>query len=429
MALIVKNGHLINPVTGIDGAYDISMEDGRVKAIEEKIKPADGDEVIDVKGAYVMPGLIDLHVHFRDPGQTEKEDIASGCAAAAAGGFTTVCAMPNTSPVCDNPEIIRHNQEKAGELGLCRMLQVGAITKGMKGEELVDFAAMKEAGCLAFSEDGKSVMSPKLMMEAMKQTAALEVPILDHCEEISLVDGGVMNLGSESERLGLPGISNAVENIIASRDIMLAELTGAKLHLCHCSTQETVDLIWDAKMKGISVSGEVCPHHLILTDASIPNAEAAEYKMNPPLRTADDAEELKWALQNNIMDVISTDHAPHTAEDKAGGFLNSPFGIVGLETSLPLMYTYLVKTGILTMAQLVAKMSINPARVLGIDRGDISVGKAADITVFDTTARYNIDPATFRSKGRNTPFAGRSVNGRVTYTILGGGITYDSTAE
>lgn len=429
MALIVKNGHLINPVSGLDGAYDIAMDNGRVTAIEEKIDSNDKDTVIDAKGAYVMPGLIDLHVHFRDPGQTAKEDIASGCAAAAAGGFTTVCAMPNTYPVCDNPDIIRHNQEKAGEIGLCRMLQVGAITKGMKGEELVDFAAMKEAGCFAFSEDGKSVMSPKLMMEAMKQTAELEVPIFDHCEEISLVDGGVMNLGTESERLGLPGISNAVENIIASRDIMLAELTGAKLHLCHCSTQESVDLIWDAKMKGISVSGEVCPHHLILTDSAIPNDMAAEYKMNPPLRTSEDAEELKWALQNNIMDVISTDHAPHTAEEKSKGFLGSPFGIVGLETSLPLMYTYLVKTGILTMSQLVAKMSINPARVLGIDRGDISVGKAADITIFDTTARYTIDPATFKSKGRNTPFAGRSVNGKVTYTILGGGITYDSKTE
>ena len=386
--------------------------------------------MIDASGLCVIPGLIDLHVHFRDPGQTHKETIETGSAAAAAGGYTTVCAMPNTTPVADCVEIISDVQKRAEECGLCRVYQVGSITKGMKGEELVDFEAMVKSGCKAFSEDGKSVKSSFLMREALRRTAALSVPVLSHCEDIELVCGGVMNAGKRAEELGLCGISNAVENIIAARDIMLSEETGAKLHLCHCSTQETVDFVWDAKMKGISVSGEVTPHHFLLTEDDIPDASAASYKMNPPLRTREDVDELVWGLANNIMDVISTDHAPHTAEEKSGGFLKAPFGIVGLETAFPLAYTYLVEPGHLTLNQLVAKMSINPAKVLGIDRGDLSVGKAADITIFAPDEEYEIHAEDFHGKSQNMPYEGRVVKGRIKYTILEGRITYnDSKAE
>lgn len=426
MGMVIKNGHLVNPLSGVDGIFDLRIEDGKVSEIAEGIAVETDDEVLDATDCFVVPGLIDLHVHFRDPGQTEKEDVETGSLAAAAGGYTTVCAMPNTTPVADNPETIAYVQEKAEKFGKCRVYQVGSITKGMQGEELVDFAAMVDAGCKAFSEDGKSVMNSRLMRNAMRKTAELVVPILDHCEDIELVEGGVMNAGKRAEELGLPGISNSVENIIASRDIMLAEETGAKLHLCHCSTQESVDLVWDAKMKGLKVSGEVCPHHFLLTEDDIPNADAAEYKMNPPLRTRDDLDELVWALSDNIMDVISTDHAPHTAEEKAKGFLKAPFGIVGLETALPLTYTHLVKTGILTMQQFIAKTSVNPAKVLGIDRGDISVGKVADITIFNPNEEYEIHAADFKGKAKNMPYEGRIVCGKVKYTILEGKITYRS---
>lgn len=428
MGILIKNGHLVNPLSKTDGAYDLRIDDGRVTQLGERLPVHRGDQVIDAVGCYVIPGLIDLHVHFRDPGQTHKEDIRSGSDAACAGGFTTVCAMPNTTPPADNADIIADVQNRAAEYGKCRVFQAGSITVGMKGEELVDFASMVEAGCKAFSEDGKSVKNSLLMRHAMQQISGLSVPILDHCEDIDLVEGGVMNAGSAAQRLGLRGITNAVENVIASRDIMLAQETGARLHLCHCSTQESVDLVWDAKMKGLKVSGEVCPHHFILTDEDIPDANSANYKMNPPLRTRDDADELIWGLSENIMDVISTDHAPHTAEEKSHGFVDSPFGIVGLETSLPLTYTYLVKTGVLTMGQMIAKMSINPAKVLGVEGGDISVGKVADVTVFDPNSFYEIHASNFRGRGTNMPYEGREVYGRVKYTILEGRITYSEDA-
>ena len=429
MGIVIQNGRLINPLSGQDEVCDLRIEEDKVAAVDKRIFAGARDEVIDARGCCVIPGLIDLHVHFRDPGQTHKEDVESGSRAAAAGGFTTVCAMPNTSPVVDEPELVADVQARAAAYGRCRVFQAGAITKGMRGEELVDFEAMVQAGCRAFSEDGKSVMNARLMRHALRRTAALGVPVLDHCEDIDLVEGGVMNAGERAKELGLPGITNTVENCIAARDIMLAEETGAKLHLCHCSTQESVDLVWDAKMKGLAVSGEVCPHHFLLTDADIPDADATFYKMNPPLRSKDDVDELIWGLANNVMDVISTDHAPHTIEEKAKGFAGAPFGIVGLETALALTYTHLVQTGILTMQQMIAKMSINPAKVLGIDRGDISVGKTADITIFDPRELYEIHAEDFKGRAVNMPYEGRVVSGRVKYTILEGRVTYDPEAD
>ncbi len=420
MGILIQGGHIVNPVTKTDGIFDLRIEDGRIVAMEAKLWPEAGDEVMDASGKYVLPGFVDMHVHFRDPGLTHKEDIASGSAAAAAGGFTGVCAMPNTLPPADCGEAISYARKKAGEAGLCTVYQVGAITKGMAGKELSDIDGMADAGCIALSEDGKSVMDSSLLRAAMRKTAANGMVILSHCEDINLVEGGVMNGGEAARRLGLKGITNAVENIIEARDIMLAEETGAKLHLCHCSTKESVDFLRDAKAKGICVSGEVCPHHFTLTEDDIPSADDANYKMNPPLRTKEDRDALRKGLAEGILEVIATDHAPHTAEEKSKGFNGAPFGIVGLETAAALAYTELVKSGLLTLSQMVEKMSVNPSRILGIDRGDISVGKVADLVIFDTNEEYGIHAADFKGKAGNMPYEGRRVFGKVVATIYNG---------
>ena len=423
MSLLIKNGHVMNPATSFDEIADVLVEENQVKKIGKDISEDGVSQVIDATGCFVFPGLIDLHVHFRDPGLTHKEDIATGSAAAAHGGFTTVVAMPNTKPVADSVEVIRYVNDKAAEVGLTHVIQAGAITKGMQGEELSDLEGMIAEGILAISEDGKSVMNSNLYREAMKIAAKNHIAVLAHCEDINLVNGGVINQGAKSEELGVGGISNAVENIIAAIDIMLAEETGATLHLCHCSTKETVELVRDAKAKGIKVSGEVCPHHFTLTDQDIVAGDS-NYKMNPPLRGKEDVEALKEGLKDGIMDVISTDHAPHTAEEKVSDLNKAPFGIVGLETSAALTYTELVLKGYLTPMQMVEKMSVNPAGILGIPKGDISEGHIADITIFDPNAQYEIHSADFVSKGKNMPFEGRKVTGRVVTTILDGNVVY-----
>ena len=423
MGILIQNGHVINPATGTDEILDVRVEDGNVKEMGLSVQIQGGDECIDASGCYVFPGFIDLHVHLRDPGQTKKEDIGTGSAAAARGGYTTIVAMPNTSPVVDNPEVVRYVHDKAKEVGLVNVLQTGAITTGMAGKELSDLSGMIEAGICAISEDGKSVMNSNLYREAMKIAAAAGIPVLAHCEDINLVNGGVINMGSKSEELGVPGISNAVENIIAARDIMLAEETGARLHLCHCSTRESVELIRDAKAKGIAVSGEVCPHHFTLTDADIVAGDS-NYKMNPPLRAKADVEALKDGLKSGIMEAISTDHAPHTKEEKERDLKAAPFGIVGMETAAALAYTELVLGGYLTPMQMAEKMSFNPSKILGIDKGDISPGHAADLVIFDPQAEYEIHGADFAGKSKNMPYEGRKVTGKVKLTICGGKITY-----
>ncbi|MBQ7148462.1 MAG: dihydroorotase [Pseudobutyrivibrio sp.] len=423
MSLIIKNGRVLNPPTNTDEILDIKIDGNIISAVEADIVPVSFDTVIDAKGCFVFPGLIDMHVHFRDPGQTAKEDVETGSKAAARGGFTTVLAMPNTKPVVDNPELVNYVHDKAKKVGLTRVLQVGSVTKGMEGKELSDLQGMIEAGIPAISEDGKSVMDSGLYREAMKIVASADIPVLAHCEDINLVQGGVMNLGSKSESLGEKGISNAVENIIEVRDIMLAQETGATLHLCHCSTKESYDIIKEAKENGVKVSGEVCPHHFTLTEDDIAPGDG-NYKMNPPVRTREDRDKLRQGLAEGIFEVISTDHAPHTAEEKSKGFA-SPFGIVGLETSASLTYTELVLSGLITPLTMAAYMSSNPARILGReDLGDISVGKAADITIFDPTVSYEIHADDFVGKSKNMPYEGRHVQGRVTTTIFGGEIVY-----
>lgn len=424
MTILIKNGRLINPSENLDKVMDIFVEDGIIKEKAESIEKQ-ADTVIDAAGCYVMPGLIDLHVHFRDPGLTYKEDIETGSKAAAKGGFTTVCCMPNTKPVVDNVETVKYIIEKGEKTGLTNVLPVGAVTKNMAGVEITDVEELKKAGICAISEDGKSVMNSGVYRKAMKNAAKANVPVLAHCEDINLVEGGVINLGDKSSELGVKGISNAVEDVIAMRDIMLAKETGATLHLCHCSTKDSVEMVKRAKEEGIKVTAEVCPHHFSMCSDDITSNDG-NFKMNPPLRAREDMEALIKGLQDDIMDVISTDHAPHSAEEKAKDLEYAPFGIVGLETSVALTVTNLVKKGYLTPMQMAAKMSYNPAKVLGIPKGTLDEGKIADITIIDPDKEYTIDVNTFESKGKNTPFDGYKVSGEVEYTILNGKVVYSN---
>ena len=438
MDILIKNGHVLNPATGLDEETDVLVQDGKVSKIEKDISSEDV-ETIDATGCYVMPGFIDLHVHFRDPGLTHKEDILTGMQAAAHGGYTTVFTMPNTRPVADCADVIRYVHEKAQKEHCINVCQVGAVTKGQQGVELADIEGMVKAGCKAISEDGKSVMNADLYREGMKMAAELDIPVFAHCEDINMVHGGVMNADSKSEELGLAGITNAVEDVIVARDILISKETGAQLHLCHCSTKDSVWMVKHAKEEGLRVTAEVCPHHFTLcsddieksrkaVDGDLPVAEEMDadtnYKMNPPLRCAEDVQALKEGLRDGIMDVISTDHAPHTEEEKNTSMKKAPFGIVGLETAACLTYSELVLGGYLTPMQMAEKMSYNPAKIAHLDKGDIQVGKAADIVIFDPKESYRIDKNAFASKGRNTPFHGREVTGRVKCTICGGNIVY-----
>lgn len=422
MTILIKNGRVLNPSEKLDKVMDIYIQDGIITEKAEKIDKT-AEQVIDAEGCYVMPGLIDLHVHFRDPGLTYKEDIETGSRAAAHGGFTTVCCMPNTKPVTDNVETVKYIIEKGQAVGLTNVLPVGSVTKSMAGNEITDVFALKDAGICAISEDGKSVMNSGIYRKAMKNAVKAAVPVLAHCEDINLVDGGVINLGDKSEELGVKGISNAVEDIIASRDIMLAKETGATLHLCHCSTKDSVTMVKLAKEEGIKVTAEVCPHHFSMCTDDITSMDG-NFKMNPPLRSREDMEALIKGLSEDVMDVISTDHAPHSAEEKAKDITKAPFGIVGLETAAALTVTNLVKPGHITPMQMAAKMSYNPARVLGIDKGTLDEGKIADVTIINPDEEWAINPDEFASKGKNTPFGGKSVSGKVKYTILNGKVVY-----
>lgn len=423
MSLLIKNGHVIDPEIKLDMVRDVLIQDDRIVRVDENISDA-VDEVIDANGMYVMPGFIDLHVHLRDPGLTYKETLATGGAAAARGGVTTICAMPNTKPVIDTRELVEEVHERAKKESPVHVIQIGAITKEQKGEELADIKGMGEAGCHAISEDGKSVMNASLYRKAMKIAKENGISIFAHCEDITMVEGGVMNADVKAEELGLKGITNAVEDVIVARDILLAKETGVRLHLCHCSTKDSVEMIRLAKEEGLPVTGEVCPHHFTLCTDDIKENDG-NYKMNPPLRSRKDVEALKAGLASDIMDVISTDHAPHSEEEKNQPMEKSPFGIVGLETSAALTYTELVKPGIISMMQMAEKMSYNPAQILGLtEKGSVSEGKIADLVIFDAEKEYRIDTASFASKGKNTPFQGYPVSGEVACTIVDGKVVY-----
>lgn len=425
MRVLIKNGHVLDPATGVDGICDVLTEDQRIIGVKEHIEEQ-ADRVIDAKGCYVMPGFIDLHVHLRDPGLEYKETLETGGKAAAHGGVTTVCAMPNTKPVIDTKERVEDVHTRAKEDSPVHVIQLGAVTVSQAGEELADIEGMVEAGCHAISEDGKSVMNASLYREGMRRAAASGIAVFAHCEDIHMVEGGVMNADQKAEALGLKGITNAVEDVIVARDILLAKETGVQLHLCHCSTADSVRMVAEAKRDGLPVTAEVCPHHFIMTTDDI-TEDDGNFKMNPPLRSKADVEALREGLKNNIMDVIATDHAPHAEQEKDRSMKDAAFGIVGLETSAALTYTELVETGVLTPMQMAEKMSYNPAKILGLseEKGSISEGKIADIVIFDPSKEYEIDKHTFFSKGKNTPFHGRKVKGEVRCTIVDGVPVYE----
>lgn len=427
MNILIKNGRLLDPATERDGIFDVLILDGKIAKVAEQI---DGDEIaqekprhIDASGYFVMPGLIDLHVHLRDPGLTYKEDIQSGAQAAARGGYTTIFAMPNTKPVIDTPDKVEYVKNKSEKEAPIHVLQVGAVTMGQRGEEISDIRGMAQAGIPAISEDGKSVMNAQVYREAMEIASELDLPVLAHCEDIHMVNHGVMNADERARQLGLRGITNAVEDVIVARDILLAKETGARLHLCHCSTKDSVEMIRLAKEAGVKVSGEVCPHHFTLTSEDIPGDDS-NYKMNPPLRTAADRDALLKGLKEGILDAIATDHAPHSEEEKNRSMKEAPFGIVGLETAVPLTVTQLLERDILTPMQMARVMSYQPAKIAGLEAGTLQEGSAADVVLIDPKEEYVIDKKTFASKGRNTPFDGWKVRGKVKMTICGGKIVY-----
>lgn len=420
--ILIKNGRVVDPANYIDGKKDILIEDGKIKKVADFIVEDEDTNVIDADEKAVMPGFIDLHVHLREPGFEYKETIETGSKAAARGGVTSICPMPNTKPVIDSPESVKDLLKRA-DCSPVHILPIGACTIGQEGKKLADIEGMKDAGIVALSEDGKSVMDSALFRKLLKEAARLDLPMFSHCEDKALVEGGVMNKGKKSEELGLPGITNSVEDVIVARDIIMSKEAGNRLHLCHCSTADSVVLVEMAKKQGLPVSAEVCPHHFTMSDDEI-TEDNGRFKMNPPLRNRADVDALKEGLKTGIMEVISTDHAPHGKEEKDQSMLKAPFGIVGLETSFALGYTELVDKGVLTLSQLVEKMSVNPAKVLGIDKGNLAPGKAADIVIADITKEYKIDSSKFVSKGKNTPFDGKKVKGRVITTIVDGKIVY-----
>lgn len=428
MTILIKNGHVVDPLTGKDGCFHVLIEGDRIKKVAQAIDEK-ADKVIDAEGCYVMPGLIDLHVHLRDPGLEYKETLETGGKAAVKGGVTTVCAMPNTRPVIDDGEKVAAVHTRAERECLTHVIQIGAVTKGQEGKELADIAGMAKAGCRAVSEDGKSVMDASLYRRGMKAARDAGIRVFAHCEDITMVEKGVMNAGENADRLGLRGITNSVEDVIVARDILLAKETGVRLHLCHCSTADSVRMVKLAKEEGLAVTGEVCPHHFILSADDI-TEDDGNYKMNPPLRSKKDVEALRQGLKEGIMDVISTDHAPHSAEEKNKSMDEAAFGIVGLETSAALTYTELVRPGILSIMDMAEKMSYHPAKILGLeDKGSVSEGKIADLMIFDPEKKYCIDKNTFVSKGKNTPFDGFEVYGEVRYTFVDGKQVYQSLSE
>lgn len=419
--ILVRGGRLVDPVQGIDEIRDLLIQDDRVLRVEPEIADSEA-EVIDASEKVVMPGFIDLHVHLREPGFEYKETVMTGAQAAVRGGVTTICPMPNTNPSIDSPDRVTDLLQRA-ENAPVHILPVGAVTVGQSGKDLCDISEMKKAGAVALSEDGKSVMDTLVYRHGMQEAVKAGIPVFAHCEDRSLVDGGVMNAGPKAEELGLPGITNAVEDVIVARDILMAKETGCRLHLCHCSTADSAVLIRMAKEQGLPVTGEVCPHHFTMSDDEI-TEDHGRFKMNPPLRSAADVQALKEALADGTMDVISTDHAPHGMEEKDQSMRKAPFGIVGLETSFALSYTELVRGGYLSLPQLVEKMSANPAKVLGIAKGTLAPGMAADLVIADLETEYAIDSREFVSKGKNTPFDGKTVYGRIEETLVDGVVVY-----
>lgn len=418
--LLIKGGKAVFD----DGVRecDILIEGNTIVKIGQDLVDAEAD-MLDARGLHVFPGLIDMHVHLREPGFEYKEDIASGSAAAVRGGFTQVCCMPNTQPVCDNAAIVGYIVARAKEVGLCKVRPIGAITRGEQGENLAEMGKMKAAGAVAVSDDGRPVSDARMMRLAIEYASDFGLLCLSHCEDRSLVDGGVVNEGLNSTLAGLKGIPRAAEEIMLAREIILAETLGKRVHICHVSTKGGVQLLRDAKARGVQVTAETCPHYFTLTDDVIVTYDA-NTKVNPPIREAEDVEAIKEGLHDGTLDCIVTDHAPHHRDEKSGEYNLAAFGISGIETSFSLSYTALVRGGILTLSQLAQRMSGAPARILGLEGGTLQEGEVADVMLADLNEKYVIDPKDFVSKGKNTPFEGMEVYGRIKYTIVDGTVKF-----
>jgi dihydroorotase len=425
--LLLKGGRVVDPATKRDGAFDVLLVDGRVAEVKARLT-AKGAEVLDVKGLVVCPGFIDLHTHLREPGREDKETIATGTRAAAAGGFTAVCAMPNTEPVNDNAGITRAIIEKAGSEGVVRVYPIGAITRGSHGEELAEYGDLKEAGCVALSDDGRPVASARVMRRALEYAQAFGLTVIDHCEEPSLSEGFSMNEGPVATLLGLRGYPAAGEAIVVERDIQLAGLTGGRVHIAHVSAAASVDAVRRGKALGVRVTAEATPHHLVLTERAVKDSEYdTSTKMNPPLRSEADRQAVLEGLADGTIDCIATDHAPHTVDDKKVEYDQAAFGVVGLETAVALCLDRLVGAGLLDLAQIVSLFSTRPARVLDLPGGSLAPGSPADVTVLDLSRRVVVDPKQFQSKGRNTPFAGWKLTGGPAVTIVGGEVVWTAS--
>ena len=422
---LIQNGTVINPDTNLQEKADLWIEDGKVAAVGRSLQ-GEADRIIDASGLLVVPGLVDIHVHFRDPGFTHKETIETGSLAAAAGGFTSVVCMPNTKPAIDTPETLEYVLRTGRERGVVRVYSSGAITYGIRGEELTDLRALAQAGAVTFTDDGRSPMNPKLLLEAFRTAAELDIPISSHCEEHSLVTEGAMNRGRASEAVGDPGIPALAEELVIARDILFAEDAGARLHIQHVSTARGVQLIREAKQRGVKVTAEGAPHHFTLTDERVVT-HGTLAKVNPPLRTAADVEAVIAGLADGTLDAIATDHAPHAAEEKALPLGKAPFGMVGLETAVGLTFTALVHTGRLSLMEAIAKLTVVPARIMGLPAGTLAPGAAADIAFIDPDKEWIVDPAAFRSKSNNSPFAGMKLKGKAVRTMVAGETVYDES--
>ena len=424
----MSGGRIIDPSQGLDGVADLLLDKGVVVGLGRGLTPPDGAIVLSVEGLVVCPGLIDLHVHLREPGEEHKETIATGARAAAAGGFTAVCAMPNTTPPISNPAAVGFIRAEGIRAGSARVYPVAAISVDRKGERLAEVGEMIEVGAVAISDDGSPVQDSGLMSLALEYAHTFGVPVAEHCEDLRLSRGGVMNEGEVSGRLGLTGIPNAAEDVAIARNLILVELTGGHLHVQHVSTRRGVELVRKAKNDGLAVTAEATPHHFSMTDEAV-EAYRTEAKVNPPLRCAEDREAVREGLADGTLDAIATDHAPHHYDEKEQAFDDAPFGLVGLETAVGLAVTELVAPGLISLSQMVERMSVAPAKAFGLAGGTLRKGSPADVTVLDPEARWVVDPDSFMSKSRNTPFTGRELVGKAKLTLVGGRVVWQEEGD